>query len=95
MSETLTLNASGSNGCEPDQNPWTPTKGSAITIVNNTPAELLLTNVTPGLLTPAPGGTVTVPTSGWSGRVGQNNGTYQYEDGLLDAGVRDGTIDPS
>lgn len=95
MSNTLTLNASGSNGCSPSPDPWKPTKGAEVTIVNNSGVQQLLTNVTAGLLAPAPGNTVTVPTSGWSGRVGQNKGTYSYEDGLPTRGVRNGTIDPT
>ena len=97
MSNTLNLGPSGSNGCTPDQNPWEPVHGP-VTITNTSGVEQTLTNITPGLLAPAsPQHTITVPTTtaGWSGTVGSTNGTYSYEDGLADAGVRNGTIDPS
>lgn len=94
-SSTLTLNASGVGGCEPDYNPWRPPKSGRVNIVNNSGVEQTLTKVSKGLLNPSPHDEVVVPTSGWHGTVGQKDGTYQYEDGLEDMGVRSGTIDPS
>lgn len=96
MSNTLTLNASGSGGCTPSDDPWTPTSGGAVTIVNNSGYDQDLTNITPGLLTPAPGNAITVTTTAnWEGRVGTSNGTYSYDDGLPEEDPRNGTIDPS
>ena len=92
---TLTLVASGTGGCSPDQNPWTPTKGGAVTISNTSGVSQTLSDITPGLLAAAPGGSITVPTTGWSGRVGSANGTYVYNDGSTKRGTRTGTIDPS
>ena len=98
MSNTLNLDASGSNGCTPDQDPWEPNSGP-VTITNSTSVTQTLFNITPGLLVPtdrppAPANTISVPTTGWSGTVGRSSGTYNYEDGLPEAGVRTGTIDP-
>jgi hypothetical protein len=94
-SRTLTLISSGTGGCEPNYNPWKPPKSGPVNIINNSGVQQLLTNVSRGLLAPAPHKTVTVPITGWSGAVGNKKGTYQYEDGLEDMGVRNGTIDPS
>lgn len=92
---TLTLKPSGKGGYTPDWNPWKPPKGSKVKIDNQTGTEQELTNISKGLLNPSPRNTVLVPVNGWSGTVGKSKGTYQYEDGLDDDGVRDGTIDPS
>lgn len=94
MSNTLTLNPSGTNGCVPDDNPWHPDGGQPVTIVNNSGFDQTLANVTPGLLAPAQQGTITVPTTGWSGHVGRGIGTYEYDDDIAGADVRTGTIDP-
>ena len=95
MSNTLTLNPSGTDGCTPSPDPWEPTKSGPVNIVNSSGHEQVLFNITPGLLAPAPGGSITVPTTGWSGTVGNKKGTYSYNDGLPTRGVRSGTIDPS
>ncbi len=96
MSNTLTLNAvEGTEGCSPDQNPWEPTSGGSVTITNNSGYEQILSSITSGLLNPAPGGSITVPTSGWSGTVGTSSGSYDYNDGSTKRGMRNGTIDPS
>ena len=95
MSNTLTLNASGTGGCSPDQDPWTPTSGGSVTITNSSGAQQVLSGITSGLLNPAPGGSITVPTTGWSGTVGTSNGTYSYNDGSTERGMRNGTTDPS
>jgi hypothetical protein len=93
----LTLEASGTNGCEPDKNPWYVCPGKAVEIVNNSGHEQTLSNISNGLISPSPQGRIVVPTSGWTGRIGNGNteGTYQYEDGLPVAGPRTGIIDPS
>jgi len=95
MSDTLTLKASGTNGCEPDPNPWKPAKGAAVTIENTSGYEQVLSDISSGLLAPASGGSITVPTTGWSGHVGSAKGTYTYNDGSDKRGVRTGTIDPT
>ena len=94
MSDTLTLGPSGDKGCTPDSDPWTPTKSGPVTILNTSGHEQILTNISKGLLASAPGGSITVPTTGWSGTVGNKKGTYDYNDGLGMRGVRSGTIDP-
>lgn len=95
-SHTLTLTASGVKGCEPDHNPWRPPKGSRVKIINDSGFEQTLTHISKGLLNPSPHDSVVIPANGeWSGTVGQQDGSYQYEDGLKAMGVRDGTIDPS
>ena len=96
MSDTLTLSASGTGGCSPDQNPWEPTSGGAVSIVNNSGAQQMLSDITPGLLNPAPGNSITISSGGtWNGRVGTSSGTYSYNDGSNKRGMRNGTIDPS
>lgn len=93
---TLTLNPAGTGGCAPSPDPWTPAKGSQVEIINSSGAEQTLTNISPGLLNSAPGGQITITSGGtWSGTVGNNNGTYEYNDGSRERGVRTGTIDPS
>jgi hypothetical protein len=93
-SNTLTLNASGSGGCTPNKDPWRPAPGP-VEILNKSGFEQTLTNVTKGVLAPAPHRIVTVPTEGWPGTAGSNKGTYIYDDGFPEAGPRTGTIDPS
>jgi len=95
MSDTLTLNPSGTEGCTPSPDPWKPSKGGPVTITNSSGFEQVLHNISPGLLNPSPGGSITVPTTGWTGTVGNTKGTYSYDDGLGMRGVRSGTIDPS
>lgn len=95
MSNTLNLSASGTGGCSPDQDPWEPTSGGSVSITNSSGVSQTLSDITPGLLNPAPGGSITVPTTGWSGTVGTSSGTYNYNDGSVKRGVRSGTIDPS
>ena len=96
MSDTLTLNASGTGGCAPDQEPWAPGNGASVTIVNSSGSDQVLSNITPGLLAPAPNGSITVTTTtNWTGTVGSNSGTYSYNDGSDKRGMRTGTIDPS
>lgn len=96
MSNTLTLDPSGSGGCTPSPDPWRPPKGGAVTIVNNSGYEQTLASITPGLLTPAPGNAITVTTTAnWEGRVGNSRGTYVYDDGNPEKEPREGTIDPS
>lgn len=94
MSDPLILNPSGTEGCTPDPDPWQPAKSGPVTITNSSGYEQVLFDISPGLLVPAPGGSITVPTSGWSGTVGNKKGTYSYNDGLGMRGVRSGTIDP-
>lgn len=91
---TLTLCPSGDGGCVPDKDPWICDPGR-VQIINNTEVTQELTNVTNGVLAPAPQKTVSVPTTGWIGAAGSNKGTYIYDDGLPVAGPRTGTIDPS
>jgi|GEM_PF-2022502 len=95
-STTLTLNAAGTGGCAPSEDPWTPSRGAEVCIHNNSGAEQTLSNISSGLLAPAQGGQVTIADGGnWNGRVGNNNGTYEYNDGSHERGVRTGRIDPS
>ena len=101
MSDTLTLEESGTGGCEPDPNPWHPKKGAAVTIINNSGMLQVLSNISPGLLTPVASERWIVVEKGqeWSGHVGSVKGTYTYNDGLSEGkskrGVRTGTIDPT
>lgn len=97
MSNMLTLEASGSGGCTPDQNPWKPTKGGSVTIKNNSGFDQILSNITPGLLNPVGASkSITVTTTqDWNGTVGSTRGTYTYNDGLAEEDPRNGTIDPS
>jgi len=103
MSNTLTLNPSGTNGCTPDQDPWTPANGAEVTIINSSGYRQTLSSITNGCLIQTRGGrvnSITLDHNGdWTGRAGGigNRGTYQYDDGgpspMLD--MRSGTIDPS
>lgn len=95
MSNTLTLNPSGTEGCTPDQDPWQPTKSGPVTIANDSGYDQLLSNINNGLLNPSPHGSITVLKAGWTGTVGNKKGTYSFNDGLGSRGVRKGTIDPS
>ena len=90
----LTLLASGSGGCKPNKDPWEPDPGR-VEIINQSSAVQELTDVTNGVLAPAPHKIVTVPLAGWDGTAGNDKGTYIYEDGLPEARPRTGTIDPS
>ena len=91
---TLTLIASGDGGCEPDKNPWDPASGP-VKICNESGFEQKLTNVTHGVLAPAPHHLVTVSKQGWHGTAGGDKGTYIYDDGLPVAGPREGRINPT
>lgn len=105
MSNELTLNPSGTNGCTPDQNPWTPGQGANVTIRNSSGYTQTLSNITNGCLiqTGQGGGPVTSITldnnNCWNGRAGAiaNRGSYQYDDGVESPkrDMRSGTIDPS
>lgn len=105
MSNELTLNPSGTNGCTPDQDPWTPEHGANVTIRNSSGSTQTLSNITNGCLIQAGhgGGPATAITldnnSCWNGRAGAiaNRGTYQYDDGVESPkrDMRSGTIDPS
>ncbi|MGD8680601.1 MAG: hypothetical protein PVJ33_09555 [Lysobacterales bacterium] len=101
MSNTLTLNAAGTDGCSPYQNPWTPTHGAAVSIVNSSGHDQTLSNISNGCLIQTGGGAVTqidISSGGtWNGRAGgsNNGGSYDYEDGSNKRGMRNGTIDPS
>jgi hypothetical protein len=95
MSDTLTLDPSGVDGCTPVENPWRPHPGP-VKIKNNSGFEQSLTNITKGVLAAAPHGTITIAKGGeWSGTATGSKGTYVYDDGMADAGPRTGTIDPS
>lgn len=105
MSNTLTLNSSGNSGCTLDQNPWTPTNGADVTIINDSGHTQTLANITNGCLvqTGQGGGPVTSITldhnDRWNGRAGglSNRGSYNYDDGVESPkrDMRSGTIDPS
>jgi hypothetical protein len=103
MSNTLTLNPSGTNGCTPDQNPWRPANGANVTIINSSGHRQTLSNITNGCLIQAGGGRITSITldhnRDWTGKAGgiANRGTYQYDDGgeSPKRDMRSGTIDPS
>ena len=102
MSNELTLNPSGTDGCSPDQDPWGPRRGRRVKIHNHSGHPQTLSDIQNGCLTKA-GGPVTSINLGkdetWEGRAGAagSRGTYQYDDGIesptLD--MRTGTIDPS
>ena len=97
-SSTLTLNPAGTGGCSPSEDPWQPPRGAQVCIHNNSGAEQTLSNISPGLLQ-ARGGPVNQITladgDNWNGVVGNSNGTYEYNDGSRERGVRTGRIDPS
>lgn len=99
MCNTLTLDSSGTGGCDPDPNPWKPTSGKEVTITNSSGSEQTLSNISKGCLVTKGGGTVTsitiADTDDWTGKAGAKKGTYKFDDGLPQIGVRDGTIDPS
>jgi len=105
MSNTLTLNPSGTNGCTPDQDPWMPTNGADVTIINSSGHTQTLSNITNGCLikTGQGGGPATSITlddnDRWTGKAGavSNRGTYYYDDGVESPkrDMRSGTIDPS
>lgn len=94
--QILVLNPSGVGGCVPDQEPWEPVGGSSVEIRNDSGSDQTLTNISQGLLAPAPHREIQISTGEtWSGQVGNIRGTYTYEDGLEDMVPRTGTIDPS
>ena len=105
MSNTLTLNPSGTNGCTPDQNPWTPTHGADVTITNSSGYTQTLSNITNGCLIETgqgggPATTITLDNNhNWTGKAGavSNRGSYDYDDGVESPkrDMRSGTIDPS
>jgi hypothetical protein len=107
MSNTLTLNPSGTNGCTPDRNPWTPANGADVTIINSSGCTQTLSNITNGcLIQTGQGGervtSITLDNNNnnrWTGKAGAvaNRGTYQYNDGVESPkrDMRSGTIDPS
>jgi len=103
MSNTLTLSAGGTGGCSPDQDPWTPTHGADVTIINNSGSAQTLSDISNGCLVKSGQGSVTsialaaAAGSSWTGKAGSAgaNGTYVYNDGSNKRGMRTGTIDPS
>lgn len=100
MSNTLTLEPSAAGqGCSPDQEPWRPTGGGRVAIVNSSGFEQQLTNITNGALNQSPHGVITIRENEcWQGTVGRGGRqpyTYDYNDGEPAARPRTGTIDPS
>jgi len=102
MSRFLILEPSGNRGCEPDEQIWQPPQGRWAYIINNSGFDQTLTNITPGALSPSPGGEFTIVAGGFvRKRVGRRHEppyTYNYDDGLpqpADFVPRTGTIDPS
>ena len=90
MPNTLTLSTNG-----PTPDPLTvPNNDREITIVNELNVSIELHLNPAGFLNVSQGATLTVPTTGWSGRVGATGGSYSYVDpSSQKKGTRTGRID--
>ena len=84
---TLTLNTSG-----PDPSDLSAKSGDDISISNNTEASVVLTLDNAGVFNPSQGTSLTVPTTGWSGKIGNTSSDYSYPIASLDAATRNGKI---
>ena len=89
----LRLKKAGQGGCRPS---WTQ-KNNRINIFNKTDSTQKLSEITNGVLMDMQKKVVTEieipPRSKWRGYLGEEKGTYLYNDGDA-VGLRSGTIDP-
>lgn len=92
----IKLEPAGIEGCTPA---WRPKKNAKIEITNNSGSKQILSNITNDVLLDKNGNPVADITledgEDWEGRIGQSQGTYDYDDGDGTIGLRSGTIDPS
>jgi len=84
---TLDLNESG-----PSPTPLSANAGDPITINNNIGSEVTLTLGNAGVFNPSQGTSLAVPTTGWSGTIGNTSSDYSYPVASLDAATRNGRI---